>query len=64
MDFVPEIEFRPVDEIRRYQEQRLHEHLVYLQAHSPFYQRMFAENDIDINTIRTLDSLLFGTIYL
>ena len=57
MDFVPEIEFRPVDEIRRYQEQRLHEHLVYLQAHSPFYQRMFAENNIDINTIRTLDDL-------
>ena len=33
------------------------ETLAYLSAKSPFYQRLFVENDIDINEIRTLEDL-------
>ena len=46
--FQPEIEFQPREVIKKYQEQRLKEALEYLSARSPFYQRLFAENRIDI----------------
>lgn len=52
-----DIEFRSADEIRRFQEDKLHENLVYLQAHSPFYQAMFAKHGIAVENIRTLDDL-------
>jgi phenylacetate-CoA ligase len=53
----PEIEFQPRDVIRKYQDGRLQEAVAYLAAKSPFYQRMFSENHIDPNKIRTLDDL-------
>ena len=52
-----DIEFRSTDEIRRFQEDKLHENLAYLQAHSPFYQAMFAKHGIAVENIRTLDDL-------
>lgn len=52
-----DIEFRSADEIRRFQEDKLHENLAYLQAHSPFYQTMFAKHGIAVENIRTLDDL-------
>lgn len=52
-----DIEFASSQDIKQYQEQLLHKQLVYLQAHSPFYQRMFKEHNIDINTIRYLEDL-------
>lgn len=52
-----DIEFRSADEIRRFQEDKLHENLAYLQAHSPFYQAMFAKHGIAVENIRTLDDL-------
>jgi phenylacetate-CoA ligase len=55
--FQPEIEFQPREVIKKYQEQRLKEALEYLSARSPFYQRLFAENRIDIKKIRTLEDL-------
>ncbi len=54
---IEDIEFRPAEDIREYQNQRLREALTYLQEHSPYYQRMFRENNINIADIRTVDGL-------
>lgn len=55
--FEPEIEFQPREVIKAFQEGKLKEHLVYLKEKSPFYQRMFKENNIDISNIKTLEDL-------
>ena len=52
-----DIEFLTPAEQKRYQEQRLSEQLHYLQQHSPYYQRLFREQQIDIESIRTLEDL-------
>ena len=52
-----DIEFFSPSEQKAYQEQRLHEQLQYLQQHSPYYRRLFAEQQIDIASIRTLEDL-------
>ena len=39
------------------QEEKLRELLVYLKEKSPFYQRLFLENNIDIQSIKTLEDL-------
>lgn len=57
MEFHPSIEKASVQEIRKVQEQKLHELLVYLEMHSPFYQRIFKENNIRIADIHTLEDL-------
>lgn len=57
MEKHPEIQFLPREEIKLYQEKRLTETLEYLAAKSPFYQRQFSDNGIDINKIRTLEDL-------
>ena len=57
MNFKPEIEFQPKAVIKAFQEEKMKEQLAYLQANSPFYQRMFAENHIDISKINLLEDL-------
>ncbi|MDD2595886.1 MAG: AMP-binding protein [Bacteroidales bacterium] len=57
MNRTPEIEYRPLDEIKKYQEQRLIEDLEYLNAKSGFYKRLFTANHIDISKIRHLEDL-------
>ena len=52
MEKNPDIQFRSPEEIKLYQEARLTETLVYLQAHSRFYQQMFKEHSIDITRIK------------
>ena len=52
-----QIQFKSPAEIKAFQEARLAEALAYLQAHSKFYQRMFADNHIDISKIRTIEDL-------
>lgn len=52
-----DIEFCPVAEIEEYQNKHLREALAYLAANSPFYQRMFRENGIDISEIREIADL-------
>ncbi len=52
-----DIEFASKEEIKAYQERLLHQQLAYLQAHSPFYQRLFKANHIDIDSIRRLEDL-------
>jgi phenylacetate-CoA ligase len=43
--------------IKAFQEERLCEALAYLQEHSAFYRRMFESNNIDINTIKSIEDL-------
>lgn len=57
MNAIPDIEMRPQAEITRLQEQKLHELLRYLQAHSPFYQRKFRAENIIIEEIKHLEDL-------
>lgn len=54
----PDIEFCTVDEIEAFQNERLCEALKYLSEHSPFYKRMFRENNIDIAKISTVNDLV------
>lgn len=53
-----DIEFCTPEEIRDYQNGKLREALNYLNEHSPFYQRMFRENGIDLESIKTVDDLV------
>lgn len=55
MEKNPEIQFRSPEDIKSYQEEQLAKVLAYLQAHSKFYQQMFAEHHIDINQIKTIE---------
>lgn len=52
-----DIEFASVEQIKAFQEQLLQQQLEYLKAHSPFYQRLFKANHIDIKSIRHIEDL-------
>ncbi len=52
-----DIEYSSPSEIKAFQEEKLGEALVYLQRNSPYYQRVFAENGIDISKIKTIEDL-------
>lgn len=54
---ISEIEFQPKEVIKAYQEERLRDMLQYLQAHSPYYQRIFTENHINIASIKKIEDL-------
>ena len=47
----PEIEFMSPDAIAQFQDKKLKEQLRYLEKHSPFYQRIFREKKIEIDSI-------------
>lgn len=57
MEFYPSIEKSDIQEIKKFQEQKLQELLTYLETHSPFYQKLFKENNINIAGIQTLEDL-------
>lgn len=57
MERHPEIQYLSKEEIKHYQEKRLKEALAYLSANSPYYQKLFADNRIDVDKIRTLEDL-------
>lgn len=57
MEFQPSIERANLPEIKTFQEEKLKELLCYLQEHSPFYQNLFAEHQINISEIQTLEDL-------
>jgi len=57
LEFHPSIEKASVQEIKKVQEQKLQELLAYLEMHSPFYTRVFRENNIRVAEIRTLEDL-------
>ena len=54
---IPDIETRPLSEIRSYQEGRLIELLEQLKNRSPFYRRLFSDNGVSISGIRRLEDL-------
>ncbi|MBB6370984.1 phenylacetate--CoA ligase family protein [Chryseobacterium shigense] len=57
MEFYPAIEKSGIEEIKKFQEQKLQELMPYLETHSPFYQKLFKENNINPADIRTLEDL-------
>lgn len=57
MQLFPLIEKSSIQEIKSFQEEKLKDLLKYLENHSPFYQNLFRQNNIDISTIRTLEDL-------
>ncbi len=57
MELFPAIEKSDSDLIKTFQESKLKELLIYLNKNSPFYKRLFKENNIDISEIQTLEDL-------
>lgn len=57
MELFPSIEKADIQDIKIFQEGKLQELLAYLEANSPFYQRLFKENNIQISEIKTLEDL-------
>lgn len=53
-----DIEFASPDAIREYQDELLSKAVLYLANHSPYYQRLFSENNIDPNQIRSVCDLV------
>lgn len=53
-----DIEYKSIEEIKAFQEQSLHEALKYLEANSPYYQRMFKSYGINIEKIRHIEDLV------
>lgn len=57
MELFPLIEKSGIQDIKKFQEEKLQELLKYLEANSPFYQKLFKENNIQISEIQTLEDL-------
>lgn len=56
--FFPDIETRPVEEIRQFQDEKLITVLRNLNAFSPYYRNLFSEKKIDIREIKGLHDLI------
>ncbi|MDH6251331.1 phenylacetate-CoA ligase [Chryseobacterium sp. H1D6B] len=57
MEFYPSIEKSDVQEIKKFQESKLKELLIYLENNSPFYQKLFKEKNISIDAVQSLEDL-------
>lgn len=57
MELFPLIEKSSIQDIKKFQEEKLQELLEYLEKHSLFYQKLFKENNIQISDIQTLEDL-------
>ena len=55
---INDIEYKSVEEIKTFQEELLHDALVYLKNNSPYYQRMFKSYGINIEKIRHIEDLV------
>ncbi|MGZ3755820.1 MAG: phenylacetate--CoA ligase family protein [Mucilaginibacter sp.] len=55
---VPQTNYTEAHTAKLLQEQKLADLLAHLSLHSPFYQELFAKNQVDISTIKTLDDLV------
>ena len=53
----PESAYQSADELKIMQGKKLQELLLYLSLHSPFYQKLFTQNAVDITSIKTLDDI-------
>ncbi len=56
---IPKIETKPLQEIKKYQESRLQELLLYLKGNSAFYSELFRKNKINTDKIKTLEDIQF-----
>lgn len=54
---IPKIELASKADIKAFQEQKLQEVLRYANANSPFYSSIFAKNNIDVASIKTIEDL-------
>ncbi|NMR35096.1 phenylacetate--CoA ligase [Chryseobacterium aquaticum] len=57
MQLFPLIEKSDIQDIKKFQEEKLKALLKYLETHSLFYQNLFKEKNIDISSIQTLEDL-------
>jgi len=57
MNFLPAIEWKSEEEIKSYQQERLKETLEYLNENSRFYKDLFDRNEIQIDSINTIEDL-------
>lgn len=57
MELFPRIAKSSIQDIKKFQEEKLQELLQYLDVKSPFYQKLFKENNIRISEIQTLEDL-------
>lgn len=55
--FFPEIENRPLNEIRTFQNAQVKNLLKYLKRNSPFYSELFKSQGINVNKITSIDDL-------
>lgn len=55
---IPEIEQASLQDIQAFQEAKLKELLLYLNTHSAYYKRLFADSNLDISCINTLEDLV------
>lgn len=56
---ISEIEFQPKEIIKAFQEDKMQSMLQYLQANSPYYQKLFKAHHIDIASIRKIEDLQY-----
>jgi len=54
---IPEIEMAQAEEIKLLQEQKLKELVTYLATNSPFYQRLFKTQNINVSAIKKIEDL-------
>jgi phenylacetate-CoA ligase len=57
MNHIPDIELRSNQEIKSFQEEKLKEALHYLSNHSPYYQKLFKEKGVTIDSVSSLEDL-------
>jgi phenylacetate-CoA ligase len=57
MSGIPEIEIKPTEEIKAFQELKLRDLMAYVNQHSKFYKELFARNNILPESIKTLEDL-------
>lgn len=57
LELFPFIEKADIQNIKIFQEEKLKQLLVYLEENSPFYQKLFKENNIQVSDIQTLEDL-------
>lgn len=57
LELFPLIEKSSIQDIKKFQEEKLQKLLQYLESNSPFYQKLFKENNIQISDIQTLEDL-------
>lgn len=59
MQFHPNLAFEPIEQQHEWQAEALRKQLAYLQANSPFYQKLFRSHNVSIHNIRSLADMTF-----